>query len=199
MESLDCIQFDEVIDINSLPEFDNLNDDTILSGLEQNQEAIESELSELLTKLEEEPPKGMEVSSFGDKVIETVIDGILGPFGLSRAVFVDKDGGAVTTSYNAKKGIYALEKEEYDRIHDYDPGFRKAKQIALDRARNADGGFTDEYTGLYTDRPDVDHIVADESYHRLYGGWMQDKEQRKAFGADTNNHAVTDESVNRSM
>lgn len=199
MDAIDQIQSDEIIDIGTLPEFENLNDDSILSGLEQNQEAIESELSELLTKLDEEPPKGIEVSSLGDKVIETVIDGILGPFGLSRAVFMDKDGGAVTTSFNAKKGIYALEKEEYDRINDYDPGFRKTKQIALDRARNADGGFTDEYTGLYTDRPDVDHIVADESYHRLYGGWMQDKEQRKAFSADPDNHAVTDRSVNRSM
>lgn len=198
MEAINQIQSDEIIDVNTLPEFENLNDDSILSNLEQNQEAIESELSELLTKLEEEPPKGMEVSAFGDKVIETVIDGILGPFGLSRAVFSDKNGGSVTTSYNAQKGIYALEKEQYDR-GEYVAGFDTAKQVALNRAKNKDGGFTDEYTGLYTDRPDVDHIVAAESYHRLHGGWMQNKEQRKAFGSDPENHAVTDRSVNRSM
>lgn len=191
------IPTDKIIEIESLPEFSTLNDGDILSELEKNQESIENELNGLLLELDEAPPKDFEVSSLGDKVVQKVIDGILGPFGLSRSMFMDKTGGEVTTSFNAEKGVFAKEKEVYRR-EEYTKGFSKSRQSSLDKAKDGTG-WKDEYSGLWTDRPDVDHIVSLEKYHKEYGGWMQTKEARQAFGNDTNNHAVTDMSVNRSM
>lgn len=188
---------DDIIE-NDFTLLESLTDDELLSSLEDEQQKVEEQISSLLNDLDVEEPKGVEVSSLGDKIMETVIDGILGPFGLSRAVFQDKTGGDVTTEYNAQKGIFSKQSEQYDRGQ-YDKKFDEANHNITKDANRWGDGFKDEYTGLYTDRPDIDHIVAENDYHLHYGGWMQSPEQRASLGADPENHALTDRSINRSM
>lgn len=167
---------------------------SVLEAFEKKEEELDSRINSLLSELEN-VEESTDATSLAAQCKDVVIDSILGPFGLTKAMFNDKIGGAVTTQHNASKGIFSKESEEYDRgeyVRDFDNSIAKARMV------NGDG-YTDEYTGLYTDTPDVDHIVAANDYHRNYGGWMQNKDERASFGADPNNHAVTDRSVNRSM
>ena len=57
---------------------------------------------------------------------QQVLQQIIGPFGLTPAMFDDKDGGNVTTQNNAEKGLFAKKSEEYNRNTDYD--YKQAKQ-----------------------------------------------------------------------
>ena len=59
---------------------------------------------------------------------QQVLRQIIGPFGLTPAMFDDKDGGNVTTQHNAKQGIFAKESEEFERS-DYSYAAAKGKKM----------------------------------------------------------------------
>jgi len=136
-----------------------------------------------------------QVFNLANEFQNVVVDSILGPFGLSRAMFDDKDGGAVTTQHNANKDIFAKDKEKYNR-DDYD--FDKKQREKIIEERKVDGKIIDQFTGKETTDPNDDHYKSGKSYHRD-GGWMQSKEQRKAFGIDERNLNVIDGSLNKSL
>lgn len=93
-----------------------------------------------------------------DECTKTALQQIIGPFGLSVAMFVDRDGGAVDTIHNAKQGIMSDElKTDYVKRGEYDS----------DKA----------HSGAYTKR-------RDELNEQKKGGTLKNAYSNKKFNAD---------------
>lgn len=90
-----------------------------------NSSKIEIELSEEMISLMEEIDKTEnkfneeKASKLIDSCKDVVIASILGPFGLTKLMQVDTDGGSVTTLHNAKKEVYANDKDKKRYERDY--------------------------------------------------------------------------------
>lgn len=97
---------------------------------------------------------------------QQVISQIIGPFGLSSAMFEDRNGGNVTTLHNFSredadyiadkdKSSYEQSRKEYDRNDYSDPAF--AKKSKEHRAKGKDG-----YTGkdCAPENMDLDHVTS---------------------------------------
>lgn len=168
--------------------------DSIYNSIEQEEQRLLDEL-ETIDQKNKNIDTNEQVFNLANECKDIVIDCILGPFGLSRAMFDDKDGGAVTTQHNAEKDIFAKDSEKFNRDH-YD--FDKKQREKIVEERKVDGKSIDQLTGLETDNQDVDHYYSAKSYHKK-GGWMQKREKRKAFGTDERNLNVVDSSLNRSL
>lgn len=141
---------------------------------------------------------------------QQVLQQIIGPFGLTPAMFDDKDGGNVTTQNNAEKGLFAKKSEEYNRNTDYD--YKQAKQKKMkESVQNGTMNsqvFTDEYTGRLestqrtttTDKQvmnaELDHTIPLSEIHK-HGGWMLDKAGRKKVSSEKNNLHYTTMKNNR--
>ena len=141
---------------------------------------------------------------------QQVLQQVIGPFGLTPAMFEDKRGGNVTTQHNAGQGIFAKESEEYDREADYD--YEKAKnEKKRESVKNGTMNtqvFTDEYTGKTesTQRTtttgkqamnaELDHTIPLSEIHKN-GGWMLDKEGRKKVASEKDNLHYTTMENNR--
>lgn len=140
-----------------------------------------------------------EVYDLAEQSRNVIIDSILGPFGLSRLMFHDKNGGNVTTQHNVEQGIYARTEEKYDkevRRTQYD--YTSTQRAAIIEERKKGGQIVDEYSGQSIEHPSLDHGVPIKDYHDK-GDWMQTQGQRKQFGQDPENLFVTDEGANKSM
>jgi hypothetical protein len=155
---------------------------------------------------------------------DKVIAQIIGPFGLSTAMFEDKNGGNVTTLHNFSrdddayvattndKMIHEKSKEEYSS--------ETRKQYEIKTKNSANGGKTwrqmrqdkidqtgsaDAYTGNITDNPQLDHVVSIGEIHRnpkfhLALGQVNDGEVtvdriRQIINSEKN-LALTDGSIN---
>jgi hypothetical protein len=133
----------------------------------------------------------------------SVLSSIAGPFMLGGVVAkFDKDGGNVTTSHNAKLGVYANpEDEKFDEGHYRGSAYEKSRDDYKDRQEIGHSGLViDEYSGKLINKADADcdHIGAVKEMH-TDGGFLLAKEERAAFGADQSNFALTHKSGNRSM
>ena len=97
---------------------------------------------------------------------QQVVSQIIGPFGLSSAMFEDRNGGNVTTLHNFSrddadyiadkdKSSYEQSKKDYDRNEYSDPTF--AKKSKEHRAKGKDG-----YTGkdCAPENMDLDHVTS---------------------------------------
>lgn len=141
---------------------------------------------------------------------EQMLQSVIGPFGLTPAMFDDKTGGNATTQHNADQGIYAKESEKYNRTSDY--GFSKAKKNLLkqshaDSTMN-DQTFVDKYTGKEAStrritesghhkmNAELDHTVPLAEAHRD-GAWMLDKTERQALASEKDNLHFTTMENNR--
>lgn len=139
---------------------------------------------------------------------QSVISSVAGPFGLGSIVAVlDKDGGNVTTVHNAKskeggkKGVYATEADKYKRDEYAGAAYAKARDKYKDgKIIENSQMIPDEYSGGFVDysQADCDHIKSIKQYHDE-GGYMQSPEKKKAFGADSENFAMTRSDANRSL
>ena len=100
-----------------------------------------------------------------------VISQIIGPFGLSMAMFEDRNGGNVTTLHNFSReddgyiaeidrASHAKSQEQYDRMNYSVSDFSKRSQKVRSRG-------VDDYTGqdLSADEMDADHITSLKSIH----------------------------------
>lgn len=131
---------------------------------------------------------------------QQVLQKIIGPFGLTPAMFEDKQGGNVTTQHNASQGIYAKASEEYNRKEDYDyTAARKQKKTdSFNNGTMNSQTFTDEYTGKTEStrrttstgkqamNAHLDHTIPLSEIHKD-GGWMLTKAQRKAVASEQEN------------
>lgn len=155
-----------------------------------------------------------------DDCQQQVISQIIGPFGLSTAMFkdVDKAGGNVTTVHNFKNGIAATDSdkvlsERYKQtIKEYD---RKSYQVSdaawkEKRTKKIDKGI-DDYRGVkitHQDDVDLDHIVpvkAIATDARIHLGMAKvddsggaDLSAIKRLINDDKNLAITDGGLNSS-
>jgi hypothetical protein len=139
-----------------------------------------------------------------------VLQQIIGPFGLTPAMFDDKDGGSVTTQHNAEQGIFAKESEELKRT-DYDYAVAKHKKMRESVKNDSMKAqeFKDQYTGKLepTGRTDsngkqvmnaeLDHTIPVKDIHRQ-GGWMKNKEGRTELSSTEENLNYTTHKTNRS-
>lgn len=71
---------------------------------------------------------------------QQVLQQVIGPFGLTPAMFEDKAGGNVTTQHNADQGIFAKGTEEYGRDADYDYTQAKKDKMRILIYVNTDSG-----------------------------------------------------------
>ena len=175
-------------------EIENADWDSIYNSLEQEEQRLLDEL-ETIDQKNKNIDSNEQVFNLANECKDIVIDSILGPFGLSRAMFDDKDGGAVTTQHNAEKDIFAKDSEKFNR-EDYD--FSAGQREKIKSERNSNGQYKDQFTGRETTNPHVDHFTSAKQYHKM-GGWMQNKEKRNKFGTDERNLNVIDGSLNESL
>lgn len=140
---------------------------------------------------------------------EQVLQQIIGPFGLTTLMFDDKQGGDVTTQFNAEKDIYARECEEYRRKdYDYEAAKKKKMREAVRGGQMDSNEFTDTYTGQKSNtkrvgrngklvmNAELDHTIPLKQAHRE-GGWMMDKDERTALSSDPDNLNYTTMENNR--
>lgn len=140
---------------------------------------------------------------------DEILKQIIGPFGLTPAMFDDKAGGNVTTNLNAKKAIFALASEELDRTdYSYQTAKTKIKKDSVKNGNMTSQIFVDAYTGQ--DAPtkrvnkngklvmnaELDHTVPVKIMHAS-GGWMRNKEQRKELSSIKENLHYTTHKTNR--
>lgn len=141
---------------------------------------------------------------------QEVLRQIIGPFGLTPAMFDDKDGGNVTTQHNAEQGVFAKESEELNRSdYDYTAAKSKKKEDAVKNGLMNSQEFTDQYTGKKeaTKRinnegklvmnAELDHTVSVKDMHGK-GGWMKNKEGRTKLSSTEENLNWTTHKTNRS-
>lgn len=140
---------------------------------------------------------------------ERSIESIVGPFGLTAAMFDDKRGGNVTTQHNAEQGIFAKQSEELERSdYDYAVAKRaKMKQAHQDGAMDSTT-FTDTYTqkaettkrtasnGKLAMNVELDHVIPVKEIH-AQGGWMRDKKGRADLSSTPDNLQYTTHENNR--
>lgn len=160
---------------------------------------------------EREALKGQRRQELLDRCREDALQQVVGPFGLTPAMFSDLDGGNVTTQHNANQDIYAKPSERYDREADYDYSAakrQKMKDAVQDGTMNAQT-FTDAYThekaptkrtvksnGKLVMNAELDHTIPLKQAHKE-GGWMRTQEQRKALASEEDNLHFTTFEHNR--
>lgn len=141
---------------------------------------------------------------------QEVLRQIIGPFGLTPAMFDDKDGGNVTTQHNAEQGIFAKASERFKRTdYDYAAAKRKKKRESVKNGSMNSQEFVDQYTGKKEPtrrtnskgkqvmNAEPDHTLAVKDIHGQ-GGWMEDKKGRTKLSSIEENLNYTTFQTNRS-
>ena len=140
---------------------------------------------------------------------QEVLRQIIGPFGLTPAMFDDKDGGNVTTQHNAEQDIFAKETEEYERSdYDYATAKRKKMRESVESGSMNSLEFVDQYTGKNEPtrrtnnegkqvmNAELDHTIPVKVIHGQ-GGWMKDKAGRTKLSSTEENLNYTTHQINR--
>ena len=140
---------------------------------------------------------------------QEVLRQIIGPFGLTPAMFDDKNGGNVTTQYNAGQGIFAKESEEFERTdYDYAAAKREKMRESVRNGSMNSQEFVDRYTGAKEPtrrtnsegkqvmNAELDHTIPLKDIHGQ-GGWMKDKEGRTKLSSTEENLNYTTHQTNR--
>lgn len=140
---------------------------------------------------------------------QQVISQIIGPFGLSTAMFEDRNGGNVTTLHNFSratdnyiadkdKSSYEQSRKDYDREDYSDPAFAKKSQEH--RAKGKDG-----YTGRNVEPKDMDldHVtslktISQNKKVHLALETGEGLDRVKAMANSDENLVSTHKSINRS-
>lgn len=141
---------------------------------------------------------------------EQALQQLIGPFGLTPAMFNDRDGGNVTTQHNADKGIFAQESETFKR-GEYQYAQAKKEKIREQFEAGAMNSqtFTDAYTGkqeaTMRTRSDGKQVMNAEADHTIplaqlhkQGGWMKDAKGRSKIASEKDNLHFTSMQNNRS-
>jgi hypothetical protein len=172
--------------------------------------AIDDEIETLIQEINEQP-NAAEQTQFVQAFHNMLVDQLMGPFGLTRAMFDDRDGGAITTVHNFEQGVVANDADaqrhanwEQARQNNFE---RKDYDAALDREhptmQSPDGGFYDGYTGQELPQgPRTtarDHVVAASAIERSAKGHLgQTREQRVETATHEDNVVLTGFGMNAS-
>lgn len=170
---------------------------------------IDDETERLIKAIDIAPP-----SPDHEKVLDdlqaSLLDSLMGPFGLSRDLLRDVDGGNVTTLNNFERGVTA-NAEDRARHDGYvtagnDKFDRADYQAPLRKERKAQFKRTDPIVDAYTSnqlpkdgRAHRDHVVSAAEIERSSKGhFAQTREQRVATANQDANKVWTDSSLNQS-
>lgn len=140
-----------------------------------------------------------------------VLQQIIGPFGLSPAMFDDKRGGSVTTQHNFEKGVTATPEDQARHDAWRRTGEEGVNRQSIDaelndmrkpRFQNPEP-LIDAYTGKELNRDGrthFDHVVPVNEYEQDAGANLfQSKERRQEVLNSKENLVPTDGSINQSM
>ncbi len=145
-----------------------------------------------------------------DSCRDEVLKQIIGPFGLNKAMFNDKDGGNVTTLHNFEQGVVANEndKERYDKLlksrNDFDrtPYDKDLPKKRKEMFQN-DNQINSAYTGKELSRDGkthLDHVNAAENIERdLKSNLFMTQEQRVKMANSPENLVPCESDINQSM
>lgn len=172
---------------------------------------IDDQVEEMIRQINA-APNAQQQAQFVDAFQSMMIDQLMGPFGLTRAMFADRDGGDITTLHNFDKGVVANDADgarhtawqqanqsTFDR-DDYD----KALDRAHDDMRSADGKFYDGYKvdAEFPEGPRIsarDHVVSASSIERSAKGHLgQTREERVDTATLDDNVVLTGFNMNSS-
>ena len=195
----------------------NKNDEILLHDLyniiEQGKldNIIDEESSKMLIEIHENS------SEINDQTIDTllesckdaVVNSIIGPFGLSRELFKDEDGGSVTTVQNFEKGIFSKNDETNYKMYKSDiaPGSirqagKKEIKSLTDKAKKDPKPIIDDYTGkiLHKDgRTHIDHVISiDETHKDPSFNLVYSFEEQLKILHNPDNLKFTERSINQS-
>lgn len=141
-----------------------------------------------------------------DECQKTVLEQIIQPFGLSMAMFNDKDGGDVDTVHNVRKGVYATEKEKekYDNRGEYNSSEYHShknykKKNAEVKEQKESGNLQDAYTGKNVSpnsKVDLDHTISAKEAHDDAGAYLAEKNTKDLVNQASNLNA-TNSTINR--
>jgi hypothetical protein len=185
---------------------------------------VDRELEMLLGEMEDIKASitNKDIDSLADNCKNVIIDSIMGPFGLSRSMFEDKDGGNVTTINNAINGTFANQKDQdnFNRVYN-EKAYREKNENFRNKkkefdSQSSDGNLRDVYnsersihgTQVNVDKNgdarvrakyDTEHIVSAHEIHndpraRLF---MNEK-QSTNLANDDKNLGATLSSLNQS-
>lgn len=142
---------------------------------------------------------------------QEILRQIIGPFGLTPAMFQDQDGGSVTTTHNFEKGVTATDedREKYqawekstqegvDRSH-IDADLKKKRTETFRKKQE----ITSAYTGKNLSKDGqthFDHVVAVNVYEKdSAANLFQDANRRKEILNSDQNLVPCEASINMSM
>ncbi|MDG6398080.1 hypothetical protein RX987_27080 [Pseudomonas syringae pv. actinidiae] len=122
------------------------------SGMQEMIIEIDADVEALIRDINA-TPSGQQQTDFIDSFQKMMIDQLMGPFGLTAAMFEDRDGGAITSLHNFEKGVVANDADEKRHAGwqeaQKEPFQRKDYDAAMDAAHSdmssADGKFYDAY------------------------------------------------------
>lgn len=167
---------------------------------------IDDHIAALIEEINASPSSSNQ-TSFIEGFQSMVIDQLMGPFGLSRAMFQDKDGGPVTTLNNFEKGIVATEADE-ERLAalkqaEMPNQGRKDYDKALDASSALNNSNIDGYSGReLPEGPRTtarDHVVSVSEIERSAKSHLaQSRQERVAMATEKENLVLTTFSLNSS-
>jgi len=154
--------------------------------------------------------KKQRIDELLDSCKDEVIKQIIGPFGLTQAMFNDKEGGNVTTRHNFEQGITATEQDserynqylnnldKFDRT-DYDKDLPNKRKEMFQN----DELIISSYTGNELTRDGqthLDHVRAAENIERdASANLFKTKEERVEMANSPENLVSCESDINQSM
>lgn len=177
--------------------------------INQHLENAINEMNELENKINKEDKKNLI-----EQCRESIVNTIIGQFGLASLIITSQDGGNVTTTHNFEKGIVVSEddrkkyqewqnnqKDDWKTIRKeagYDDSFNSKRKEYF----KLNGKIYDEYTGkeLNKDgRTHLDHVIsASEIEKNAKNNLFLSQEERAKMATDDANLAFTEASLNQS-
>ncbi|MDH1263362.1 hypothetical protein [Pseudomonas sp. GD03944] len=168
---------------------------------------------ELLIRDINAAPNAKQQTAFIDNFQHMLIDQLMGPFGLTRAMFEDRDGGAITSLHNFEKGVVAN-----DADAERHENWQRAKSEKFERTdyndrldelhddmKSADGKYYDAYKQPGSEIPvgpraDArDHVISASEIERSARGHLaQTREERVETATQDANIVLTAFNMNSS-
>lgn len=167
---------------------------------------IDDEIAGLIEEINAGPQVASQVD-FAEGLKNVVIDSILGPFGLSAAMFDDRDGGNITTVHNFEKGVVAndadaqrqsdwvkansdgFDRKGHSTAHDYDAQLKAERKPLFQSTPTIESAYTGKE--LPKDgRAHRDHVVSASEIERSAKGQLGQSREDRVKTANSHDNLV---------